>query len=336
MRLGFAYDLRDDYLAEGFSHEETAEFDRLDTIEAIETALRGLGHRVERIGNVKALAKALVEGRRWDMVFNIAEGLRGIGREAQVPALLDAYDLPYTFSDPLVMAMTLHKGVAKQVVRDRGVPTAPFRVIERAEEADAVALPFPLFIKPVAEGTGRGISGKSKVASKAELKRLAAEIIHTYRQPALVETFLSGREFTVGIVGEGRQAEALGTLEVTLLATADRDAYGYLNKEEYDTRVGYRLVKDAMAKRAATVALDAWRALGCRDGGRVDLRADEHGMPHFLEVNPLAGLNPVRSDLPILAGKVGISFERLIGLIMEAATKRIFGAAESARRGTGS
>ena len=336
MRLGFTYDLRDDYLAEGYSHEETAEFDLLDTIEAIEAALKGLGHRVERIGNVKALARALVQGKSWDMVFNIAEGLNGIGREAQVPALLDAYGIPYTFSDPLVMAMTLHKGIAKQVARDAGVPTAPFAVIERAADAKSVDLPFPLFVKPVAEGTGRGISGKSKVASKPELEQAVAEILKRYRQPALVETFLAGREFTVGIVGAGAEARALGTLEVKLLETAERDAYGYANKEEYDTRVAYELVKDKMAKRAEAVALAAWRALGCRDGGRVDLRADAAGEPHFLEVNPLAGLNPVRSDLPILARQAGISFERLIGMIMDAATARIFGPAPAARLGTGS
>jgi D-alanine-D-alanine ligase len=336
MRVGITYDLRDDYLAEGYSHEETAEFDRLDTIEAIEAALKGLGHRVERIGNVKALTRALVDGRRWDMVFNFAEGLHGIGREAQVPAILDAWQIPYTFSDPLVMAMTLHKGIAKQVVRDSGVPTAPFWVIQRPEDVEAVALPYPLFVKPVGEGTGRGIGGKSRVESKAELREIAIQLLATYRQPALVETFLSGREFTVGIVGEGETAEALGTLEVTLLETAENDAYGYANKEEYDTRVAYTLVKDAEAKRAEEVALAAWRALGCRDGGRVDLRADAAGEPHFLEVNPLAGLNPVRSDLPILARKAGISFERLIGMIMERATVRIFGPAERARAGTGS
>ncbi len=336
MLVGFTYDLRDDYLAEGLSHEETAEFDRLDTIEAIEAALKGLGHRVERIGNVKALVRALAAAKRWDMVFNIAEGLRGVGREAQVPALLDAYDIPYTFSDPLVMAMTLHKGVTKQVVRDRGVPTAAFAVIECAADVDRVDLPYPLFVKPVAEGTGRGISGKSKVGSKAELKQRAAEILSTYRQPALVETFLGGREFTVGIIGAGAAAHAIGTLEVRLLETAESDAYGYANKEEYDTRVAYTLVKDAQAKRAADIALDAWRALGCRDGGRVDLRADDKGVPHFLEVNPLAGLNPVRSDLPILARATGISFERLIGMIMEAATVRSFGPPEAARRETGS
>lgn len=323
MQVGFTYDLRDDYLKAGYSLEETAEFDSINTVESIEGALLDLGHRVERIGNVKALAQKLVEGRRWDLVFNIAEGMHGIGREAQVPALLDAYAIPYTFSDTLVMALTLHKGLTKHVVRAHDIPTADFVVVERPEDAEKVDLPYPLFIKPVAEGTGRGIGGKSRVSVKDELVEGCREIIATYRQPAIVETFLPGREFTVGMVGEGDTTRSIGALEVGFLGTAESTIYGLVNKEECETRVTYTLVDDATSRSAEAVAIRAWKVLNCRDAGRIDLRCDAAGNPVFIEVNPLAGLNPLHSDLPILATQAGIEYRELIGMIVEAASRRV-------------
>src|SRR5581483_5078997 len=128
MRIGVTYDLRSDYLAMGYGEEETAEFDSEITINAICDALTGLGWRVERIGNVRRLVEALGAGKRWDAVFNFCEGLKGVSREAQVPALLEAFDIPYVFSDPLTLALTLDKAMTKRVVRDAGVPTADFAV----------------------------------------------------------------------------------------------------------------------------------------------------------------------------------------------------------------
>ncbi|MBM3533821.1 MAG: D-alanine--D-alanine ligase [Alphaproteobacteria bacterium] len=323
MRVGFTYDLRDDYLKAGYSLEETAEFDSVNTVESIEGALAGLGHEVERVGNVKALAARLVDGKRWDLIFNICEGMGGIGREAQVPALLDAYAIPYTFSDTLVMALTLHKGLTKHVVRAHGIPTADFVVVATPEEAERVALPFPLFVKPVAEGTGRGIGGKSRVESTADLIEGCRDIIATYKQPAIVETFLPGREFTVGLVGEGAETRSIGALEVGFLGTAESTIYGLVNKEECETRVTYTLVKDETARAAEEVAVRAWQVLSCRDAGRIDLRCDALGRPSFIEVNPLAGLNPLHSDLPILATQAGIPYQTLIDMIVQSASRRV-------------
>jgi D-alanine-D-alanine ligase len=323
VKIGIAYDLREDYLAEGYGDEETAEFDRPDTIEAIERTLRTLGFATDRIGNVRRLAARLVAGDRWDMVFNIAEGLKGFGREAQVPALLDAFEIPYTFSDPLVLSLTLHKGMTKHVIHDLGIPTPEFTVVEAPSDIDAVHLPFPVFAKPVAEGTGKGINASSKIMTRNDLDSVCRKLLIAFDQPVLLEAFMPGREFTVGITGTGEEAKAVGVIEVVLRKEAEPGAYSYTNKKRFEEYVEYRLVNDEMAQKAIEVSLAAWRGLGCRDGGRIDLRADAQGTPRFLEVNPLAGLNPLISDLPILCNLVGVSYTELISRIMDSALKRV-------------
>ena len=322
--VGMTYDLRNDYLREGYTAEETAEFAQPATIEAIEETLQSLGYRTDRIGHVRALARRLVAGERWDLVFNIAEGLRGFGRESQVPCLLDAYGIPYVFSDPLVLALTLHKAMAKRVVRDLGIPTPDFAVVHDVPDIAGVSLPYPLFVKPVSEGTGKGIDAKSIVRDTAELDRRCRFLLETFSQPVLVETYLPGREFTVGIVGTGRRARVIGVMEVLLRESAEKGVYSLQNKEYCEEHVDYRLVAGEEAERVSSVALAAWRGLECRDGGRLDIRADASGAPHFLEVNPLAGLHPTHSDLPILATLAGVSYRELIGLIMASAEERVF------------
>lgn len=317
------YDLRDDYLAEGYGEEETAEFDRPETIDAIELALNDLGFETDRIGHVRLLARRLVQGDHWDMVFNIAEGIRGFGREAQVPALLEAFDIPYTFSDVLALSLTLHKGMAKRVIRDLGIPTPDFAVIETEDQIAGIRLPFPLFAKPVAEGTGKGITAASKIETRSDLGRVCRSLLTVFQQPVLVETFLPGREFTVGIIGTGTDAFATELMEVLLKPQAERDVYSYFNKENFAALVEYRLVDDNEACLARETALAAWRGLGCRDAGRMDLRSDASGRPNFMEVNPLAGLHPRHSDLPIIFGLMGKTFSQLIDLIMHSALKRL-------------
>jgi D-alanine-D-alanine ligase len=322
MRIGVTYDLRSDYLAMGYGEEETAEFDSEVTIAALCEALSGLGFAPERIGGVKALVGRLADGERWDAVFNFCEGLSGVSREAQVPALLEAYDIPYVFSDPLTMAITLDKAMCKRVVRDCGVATADFVVIETLAEADRIPLPFPLFLKPVAEGSGKGIGADSKVDDEAALKRTAAKLLDKFRQPILVETFLPGREFTVAITGTGDDACILGVSEIVKKANYVGDGYGFENKEYWEDKVDIVGAPPADAKAAGTLALAAWRALRCRDGGRIDIRDDASGRPHFIEVNPLAGLRPDYSDMCFIAAREGVSYQQLIGKIMESFLKR--------------
>ena len=323
MKIGLTYDLRDDYLAEGYSEEETAEFDRSDTIEAIENALRISGYQTDRIGNIKTLVGRLASGDRWDLVFNIAEGLWGFGREAQAPALLEAYGIPYTFSDPLVLSLALHKGMTKHILRDSGIPTPDFAVVETQDDITQVKIPFPLFVKPVAEGTGKGITSASKIASHDELKEMCLLLLAKFRQPVLIESFLPGREFTVGIVGTGKESAAVGIMEIHLKKHAEQDAYSFVNKENYRELVEYELIDDPTSHDAKETALAAWRVLGCRDAGRIDLRSDASGRPNVMEVNPLAGLHPVHSDLPIICNLVGISYQELISMIIRSALKRL-------------
>jgi len=324
MLIGMTYDLRDDYLAAGYSEEETAEFDRPDTIDAIEDALRSLGHETERIGRAEALVHALAGGRRWDLVFNICEGLHGLGRESQVPAVLEIFDIPYTFSDPVVMGLCMHKGLTKTVVLRAGLATPEFFVAAAVGELAGHALPFPLFIKPVAEGTGKGVTPDSIIERQSDLMVRGEAMLGHFRQPLIAETYLPGREFTVSLVGTGADAEVLGTLEIILLDAAEPNVYSYTNKEHCESLVEYRLAdaSDPEVAAAEATALAAWRALGCRDGGRIDLRSDTRGVPNFVEANPLAGLHPSHSDLPILATARGIPYRDLIARIVASASRR--------------
>lgn len=329
LRIALAYDLKTDYLAAGFSPEAVMEFDDEATVQALDSALAAIGHRPERVGRGVELASRLAAGDRWDLVFNLAEGVSGRSREAQVPALCELFEQPYTFSDPLTAALTLDKPLAKRVVRDLGLPTAPFAVVSRCEEADAVDLPLPLFVKPIAEGSSKGVSQLSKVTRREELRGRCAELIAAFAQPVLVETYLPGREITVGIVGNfcnggsGEAARALGTMEVNFVTGSDREFYTALNKGEFEQRVSYALLDgEPVAARARQIALAAYEALGCRDAGRVDLRCAEDGEPNFLEINPLPGLHPTRSDLPIMCALGGVAYQRLVEQIVAAAARR--------------
>ena len=323
MKAGITYDLRADYLSQGYGEEETAEFDSIETIEAIDDALRSLGHETVRIGNIRSLTQRLAAGERWDLVFNIAEGLHGIGREAQVPALLDAFAVPYTFSDPLVLAVALHKGITKTLVADLGIRTPEFTVINTASDLEHVELPWPVFAKPVAGGTGAGVSIASKARTKEELAVVCRKLLEQFGQPVLIERFLPGREYTVGLAGTGPKARVLGVLEILLHDNAEGDVYSYANKREYQTRVSYRLADEPTSSLAANMALRVWNGLGCRDAGRLDLRCDGSGRLSFLEINPLAGLHPVDSDLVILSRLSGISHRQLIEMIVTSALDRV-------------
>jgi D-alanine-D-alanine ligase len=281
-----------------------------------------MGFEVDRIGNIMSLTEMLSRGCRWDIVFNICEGMYGTGREAQVPALLDAYKIPYVFSGPLVMAVTLDKSLAKILVKNAGINTPEHFVVYEPADIDRINIPFPLFAKPLAEGTGKGIDVSSVIKDKRGLMETCLSLLARYNQPVLVEEYLCGREFTAGIVGTGKNARCVGVIEVILKDNAEQKAYSYINKEECEERVIYRPAPAGDAVKCEELALRAWNAIKCEDGGRVDIRYDSQGTPGFLEINALAGLHPDHSDLPILAKLNGISYSELMKMIMASALKK--------------
>jgi len=323
LRIGLVYDLRAAYRDQGLSEEALAEFDSEATVDALDAALRGLGHTPDRIGHGRELARRLVAGERWDLVFTIAEGVAGRSREAQVPALLEMFAVPYTFSDPLTCAATLDKGVAKRLAAAAGVATARFAVVGAVAELDALELTYPLFAKPLAEGTGKGVDGDSHVPTPAALRPVVARLLARYRQPVLVEEYLPGREFTTSLLGTSADARVLGTLEVLLREGAPHGDYTFAVKEESEQYVDYLPLRDPLLRGPVeALALLAYRALECRDAGRVDVRLDGQGRPCFLEVNPLPGLHPSHSDLPMTAIAYGMGYGELIGAIVASACRR--------------
>lgn len=322
-KIGLVYDLRTDYLAQGYSELDVAEFDSEETIDALQSAISSLRYSVERIGNAKELAKQLVAGKRWDMVFNIAEGIGGRTRESYVPAILDMYAVPYTFSDALVCALTLDKSMAKKIVSQASLRSPAFRVIRTPEDIAFTDLQYPLFAKPLAEGTGKGITANSQIETYSRLESVCIELLIAYKQPVLVEEFLPGREFTVGVIGNGENVRAIGTMEIEILSSSEPAVYSFLNKEQCELRVNYSKLSEPLLKaEVEKLAVDSYKALECRDCGRVDIRCDAGGVPCFIEINPLAGLHPTHSDLCIIATQEGISYKSLISEILENAFAR--------------
>ncbi|MDD3874988.1 MAG: ATP-grasp domain-containing protein [Bacteroidales bacterium] len=322
MNIGITYDLKSDYLKMGFSEEEVAEFDTEETVEGIENALKSLGYETNRIGHVKNLIQLIQQGKRWDLVFNICEGLKGSGREAQVPAVLDIYDIPYTFSDVCIMSLTLNKAFTKHIVKNAGFKTADFQLIHHIGELESINLPYPLFVKPALEGTGKGIDETSLVNNKNELFSACLQRFNNGYTPLLIEEFLSGREFTVGIIGSGENCKAVGAMEVVFNKHKEDNIYSFDTKAHYENLVKYSIPEDSIVQLCAEMAVGIWKLLGCYDAGRIDVRMDRNGVLNFIEINPLAGLNLIHSDLPIICRLNGISFQTLIQEIVDAAKLR--------------
>lgn len=318
--VGLTYDLRSWYMKQGYTMEETAEFDKESTIDALAAEISSFGLAVDRIGNIYQLVEQLSSGKRWDLVFNIAECLYGDGRESAIPALLDQYKIPYIFSGPVNLGISLNKYYARLVVEAAGVPVSPGAIIRNIYETDKAGIySFPVFVKPISEGTGKGITSKSIVYSAADLHKTCESLFDEYKQPVLVEEYLPGREYTVGVLGCGGSAKSIGGMEVIC-----RDGLPYCNevKENYEDYVTYKPIEGREKEICEALALDVWKAIDGMDGGRVDFREDKNGNICFIEVNPLAGLNPKHSDLPILGRLNGIDYSYIIGEILKSALSR--------------
>lgn len=329
MNVGLVYDLHSEYLAASCGEEAAADFDNTDCIEALNLGLQAMGFQVEAVGSAKSLAAALAKGHRWDLVFNTAQGLFGSGSEALAPALLDAWHIPYTFSEPLVMALCRNKEFCKRVARDLGLPTADFALVRTEKDIAHVRLPYPVFAKPLRATMRKGLDkgaaacGAARADNRKELTSICRTLLKRFKQPILVEEHLSGREFTVGIAGTGELARPLGVMEVALSRGAESGAFPYSNKANLESMAEYLPVEGPEAEEAARLALDAWKGLGCRDGGQVDIRLDAEGRACLLAVEPLPGLNPKLSDLPILCSMNGVSFQDLLRMLVQSALERL-------------
>lgn len=321
LRVGVLHNLKRDR-----SDEHQAEFDSPATIEAIAAAIRELGHEPIKLEATRWLPSVLAD-TPIDVAFNIAEGLVGRSREAQVPALLDMLQIPYTGSDPVALALCLDKGLAKRVVELAGVTTPRGILMRRADERLPDDLVYPLLAKPVAEGSSKGVLGKSVVDDEQQLRALVDQIVRRFDQPALVETYLPGREFTVGVLAAGEQLRVLPAMEIVFTdSSVEHPVYSYGHKTETETGVRFDVpaqVDDALAREIAECTSAAFRALGCRDVARIDLRLDAQGRVHFIECNPLPGLSPGFSDLCVIAEAAGIGYGALIGMILAPAIERL-------------
>jgi D-alanine-D-alanine ligase len=312
---------------EGGPRDRWAELDSERTVEAIAAALREAGHEVTFLEGDTNLYRRL-ERERFDIAFNICEGHRGESRESHVPAILEMLGIPYTGSKVLCLALTLDKPMAKRILTFHGLPTPQFQVFDDPSEALDPGLGYPLFVKPVGEGTGKGINGDSVVRDESQLRRQLRWLIETYGQPALVEEYIEGREITVGLLGN-RQLRVLPPLEVDL-STCPPEEHGIYTariKSELPHLPRYlcpAVLTHAQVEELSRLAVGAFRALGCLDVARVDFKLDAHrgDRPYILEVNPLPGLSPGVSDLVFEAEAEGMSHADLINAILDAALER--------------
>ncbi|KAK6533744.1 hypothetical protein TWF694_002675 [Orbilia ellipsospora] len=373
LKIAYLAEIREDYKAHGYSNEECSELNSYDTGSGIISSLEELGHTVERVGDIKSLVKRLAQAEDgcapWDLVFNDTSGFFGSAREAQVPGLLEAYNIPFTFSDASTFATCLNKGLTKMTLDFHGVPTAPFAIVSNdsvkgngfpeealaairsSKYASEILDSFPLFAKPASEGTSKGIDPSSKIHSLRDLEPTIDGLRSKYPgQDILIEPFLKGREFTVGIAGTGNKARVIGILETCWnkrapaildpgtahLNVADSqldlcDFFTYELKEKWGKLKSQPIEicpdpNDPEVKSACESALRAWQIMKCRDLGRIDVRSSEFGpkaVPYVIEVNPLAGLVPEVSSLAVIAQNAGIPYTKLLETVIESARERI-------------
>ncbi len=328
MRIGLAYDLKPQKTAPGgMLDEEAEEYDPPKTIDALAAEIERLGHQVVRLGGGVAFLDN-VRSAHVDFVFNISEG-RGTyrGREAQIPSVLEMLGIPYSGSDPLSLSICLDKPSAKLVALSAGVRTPPYKVVRSLDELHDLqcGLPaFPLVVKPAFEGSSKGIHYSSRVETCDDLQRSVEAVLTAYRQPALLEQFIPGTEITVGIVGN-TPPRIVGVMEVVPRSgDAGNFMYTIEVKRNWRDLVFYRCPPDLPRECIQDIedaALTMYKALDCRDMGRIDFRIDSQHRGFFLEANPLPGLGDY-SDLPIMAGMGGWSFSQLIEAILNPALER--------------
>jgi len=294
-----------------------AEHDDERTAQSLIDAIRACGHEASGL-LLDERFPSRVRQCKPDLVFNIAEGVRGPTRESIVPAWLDHLGIPYTGSDGLALALSLDKALAKTMAAAQGVRTPAFRRVSSLSELEGISLEFPLFVKPNGEGSSMGVRPGSMVQTPEQLRRQVSWVLSSYRQDCLVEEFAPGREFCVGLLGN-EEPQLLPVVEVR----SSRPFYSYEDKHAHNKELTCPAdLPEGTAGEMGSMALTVFRALGCRDLARVDFKLDASGAATFLEMNPLPGLSPDHSIFPVQARAAGIAYEELVGRIVELAVAR--------------
>ena len=304
-----------------------AEYDSMDTVLAIRRALESGGYRTVLLEEDRELPQKLAE-TPVDIVFNIAEGLRGRGREAEAPGLLNLLGIPFTGSDETALGVALDKALSKRLAAALGVPTPAFAVTADPADPALDALPLPVIVKPNAEGSSKGIPDACVASDREELHALVRRNLKLYGGEMLAEEYVSGREFTVGILGNGPQTRVFPPMEILFRRDTHGSyrVYSFDVKQNYKQFVDYRCPAELTAEQDARMrdlALSMYRALGCRDFARVDFRMDGAGRMFFIEINPLPGLAPGYSDYPMLAEMCGVPYDELVLSVLRAALERL-------------
>jgi D-alanine-D-alanine ligase len=328
MKIGLAYDLKDAITSESHGPEDALEeYDSPETVEALTLAVESLGHSVIKLGGGKEFISNILE-EAVDFVFNISEGLGNFrSREAQVPAVLEMLGIPYSGSDPQCLAVCLDKPLTKTLVSSAGVRTPKWCVVKDDRQLKAAIssdLPLPAFIKPVYEGSSKGIRLASKVESLTQVRELTARLLEQYQQPVMIEEFIGGDEVTVGMLGNNPPA-VLGVMRVLPKNKNTNFIYSLEIKRDWEQLVDYECparLESGINQEIAYLSIKVFEELGCRDFARLDFKLAAKGVPYFLEINPLAGLNPKSSDLPIMAYKLGWTYQSLIDAILNTALQR--------------
>lgn len=321
-------------VAELIARDEFAEWDSPTTIAAVESALSKLG-RVVRLEANEDFPERLRQTKP-HIVFNIAEGFYGVNREAHVPAICEFYGIPYSGSDPFTLSLCLDKARAKETLAFHGIPTPRFVVVRKPEELRAVSrkLRFPLFVKPLHEGSSKGITDSNLCRDAGHLLEQTEFLLENYSQPVLVEEYLPGKEFTCAVLGNGDEATVLPIVGMNFETLPEGAApiYSFGAKFVWDRPENPldifqcpARITGALRKSIERVTLDAFRVLGCRDWARIDVRLDGAGVPNVLEVNPLPGILPDPADnscLPKAARAAGVSYDELIQGCLKNAAER--------------
>ena len=324
MKVGLTYDLKSDYQPkDGDPPDANAEFDHPDTIKVIARAIESNGFSVKRIGNVSNLLDSF-DKLNVDIVFNISEGLAGRNRESQVPMLLEMAGIPFVGADALSLGISLDKLMAKKIFMAENIPTPKFVVVETPEQLRRLDhMKFPLFVKPRFEGSSKGLTESSRVENTEDLKKQVELIVDTYKQPALIEEFIRGKEFTVAVIGN-HPPEALPIVQIKIdgkLKLNDKFyTFGHI-KDDALEYVCPAPISKALEKKISDLAVRTYRAIECKDFGRVDIRVDEKDNPYVLEINPLPSLSTADVFMDI-AKVLGISYDAMIGRILKAAIQR--------------